>query len=410
MRKAAITLFTAALLALPLSGQVRFKVLHNFGSSNDGNVPAGPLLLDSHGNLYGMTGGGPGQYGKGIAYELAPQSTGGWNEKILYTFAGGSNGAIPWGGLILGTSDTLYGTLEGSTADAGTVFSLTRKASGWSYDILYTDGIARADGPGLVLDGLGNLYGSIGSGQDFAGAIGELSPDSGTWTYTELYTFCGQSGCPQGVGPLAPPIWDTKGNLWGAAVEGGITESPCFTSFGCGVIFEMTPNGDGTWSYNVMHEFASSSTDGQWPYGSLVRDGAGNFYGSTWLGGAYNNGTIFEFSNVGGVWQEKILYDFPHCIEGCMVEGTLARDKAGNLYGTAAGGINSCAGYSCGVVFKLAPQKNGTWKYSVLADLSETTGGLQPFYGVILDGSGNLYGVTSSFGKYGAGTAFELTP
>jgi uncharacterized repeat protein (TIGR03803 family) len=173
----------------------------------------------------------------------------------------------------------------------------------------------------------------------------------------------------------------------------------------------MTPNDDGTWTYHVMHRFASSSTDGQWPYGGLVMDKAGNFYGSTWLGGAYNHGTIFKFGrNKQGKWVETILYDFPDCLQGCMVEGTLAMDSAGNLYGTAAGGMNSCAGFACGVVFRLAPQPSGTWKYNVLVNLSETTGGLQPFYGVILDGKGHLFGVTSSFGKYGGGTAFEIIP
>jgi len=278
---------------------------------------------------------------------------------------------------------------------------------GWSNTILYNGYV----GPDLVFDKAGNLYGSIGAGDYSLGAIGELSPSLGGWTYTQLYSFCPQNGCPDGLNLQTPPIWDSHGNLWGATTYGGISQQPCFSSlYGCGVIFEMTPNGDGTWTYNVMHQFASSSTDGQWPYGGLVIDGAGNFYGSTWLGGAYNQGTIFKFSNVGGTWQEKILYDFPDCSNGCMVEGTLARDKAGNLYGTAAGGTNSCAGYTCGVVFELSPQKNGSWKYSVLYDFNETSGGLQPFYGAILDSKGNLYGVTSAFGKYGAGTAFEITP
>jgi hypothetical protein len=93
-----------------------------------------------------------------------------------------------------------------------------------------------------------------------------------------------------------------------------------------------------------------------------------------------------------------------------MVEGTLALDSVGNLYGTAAGGTGSCAGFACGVVFRLAPQKNGSWKYNVIYELNETTGGVQPFYGVILDGKGNLFGVTSSSGTYGSGTAFEISP
>jgi len=84
-------------------------------------------------------------------------------------------------------------------------------------------------------------------------------------------------------------------------------------------------------------------------------------------------------------------------------------DKAGNLYGTASGGVADCGGYTCGVVFKLTPQKNGKWNYSVLHKFNGSDGGFV-VYGVILDEKGNLYGTTQSFGKYNAGVAFEITP
>jgi hypothetical protein len=92
------------------------------------------------------------------------------------------------------------------------------------------------------------------------------------------------------------------------------------------------------------------------------------------------------------------------------VDGTLAVDKSGNLYGTAAGGPGSCDGLTCGVVFKLSRQKNGKWKYSVVYNFTSEGGGAAPFYGVIVDGKGHLFGVTSQFGKYGFGTAFEIIP
>lgn len=409
-----IALGAVLLLTLTSAAQTaKFKVLHNFGSANDGSVPYGPLLLDPKGNLYGVTiDGGTGQcsdYGCGTVYKLTPVSGGGWKEDILHSFNAGSDGSAPWGGLLFDSSGNLHGTLSGDLSFAADgAFELSPNPGGWVNTMLY-NGYA---GPGLVFDKAGNLYGTIGGGDSGFGALGKLSPNSGGWTYAQLYSLCDQSGCPGGYASPAPPVWDTKGNLWGTMTEGGINSAPCFTSFGCGIIFEMTPDGDGTWAYSVMHEFASSSTDGQWPYGSLVRDAAGNFFGSTWLGGAYNHGTVFKFALINGKWQESVLYDFPSCIQGCMVEGMLAMDKAGNLYGTADGGTGtpSCGGFACGVVFKLAPEKDGHWKYSVLYNLTETTGGVQPFYGVILDGEGNLYGVTSSSGKYDAGTAFEITP
>jgi uncharacterized repeat protein (TIGR03803 family) len=392
-----------------LAQGAKVKVLRNFGSGTDGNVPAGPLHFDNHGNLYGVTSGGPGLLsGVGLVFELTPQKNGGWHENVLHVFTGGSGAAYPWGGVLFDNSGNVYGTAEGYGSYAvGGIFELSPSRSGWNFNMLYSGGA----GPGVLFDKVGNLYGSIGVGDYFgAGAVGELSPGSTGWTYSQIYSACGPTGCPGGYTPPAPPIWDGKGNFWGVMTYGGITQSPCITSFGCGVIYEVTPNGDGTWTYNVMYQFASSSTDGQLPVGGLVRDAGGAFYGSTLGGGSQNLGTIFKLAYTGGQWVETTLYDFPDCTNGCVVEGTLARDKDGDLYGTAEGGTGSCGGYTCGVVFKLAPQKNGTWKYSVLVDLTPTTGGLPPFYGVILDSSGNLYGVTSSYGKYGFGTAFEITP
>jgi hypothetical protein len=203
--------------------------------------------------------------------------------------------------------------------------------------------------------------------------------------------------------------------MFGTTTEGGIRYPQCHsTTAGCGVIYEMTPNGDGTWTYHVLHRFASFKNDGETPYSGLVMDKAGNFYGATWFGGSHESGgwgqgTVYKLVYTGGKWKETVLYDFPDCAYGCRVEGTLGLDKAGNLYGTASGGNGNC-GYECGVVFKLAPQKNGKWKYRVLYNFTPAGGGLQPFYGVIVDDKGHLFGVTSNFGKYGGGTAFEIIP
>ena len=384
-------------------GAAKCKVLHSFGSGTDGAMPWGPLVLRG-GNLYGVTlGGGTahGSYGSGTVYELSPGNNGRWKEKVLYNSAFAS----PSGGLVVDPSGDIHGT--GSVAyDTGGVFELSPSSGGYSFSILYAGGDA---GPGLLMDRRGNLYGEMGPGQDQEGAIGELSPGSDGWNYTQLYSFCRGYFCPDGCGPPAPPIWDGKGNMFGTTTAGGIFSS-CWIDGGCGVAFEMTPNGDGTWTYHVLHRFASSKSDGQSPYGGLVMDKAGNFYGATWVGGAYKQGTVYKLSNINGKWKETILYDFPNCALGCMVEGTLAMDKSGNLYGTAAGGTDSCYGEACGVVFELSPQKNGRWKYSVVYDLTPETGGFQPFYGVIVDDKGNLFGVTSSGGKYGGGTAFEITP
>lgn len=399
---------TFAALTLPLSAQAaKLRVLHNFGAAEDGTEPNGPLLLDSMANLYGVTFGGPGLSGFGTTYELVPGKNDTWTETIIHAFSGQTDGGFPWGGLVPDHSGNLYGTLQGDVG--GTVFGvfeLSPSGGDWTNTVLYTDGA----GPGLVSDGLGNLLGEMGPGQLNDGAIGELSPSNNGWTYSQLYSFCNNSGCPDGWHLLYPPIWDHKGNLWGTTFEGGIGRPACANDgLGCGVIFAMTPNGDGTWTYHVVHRFASSPIDGQFPNGGLVMDPLGNFYGITEGGGLYGNGTIFKFSYASGRLQGQYLYHFPNCLQGCYPQGTLARDSAGNLYGMAQGGTNSCGGPSCGVVYRLAPQANGTWKYTVMINLSETTGGVLPFYGLTLDGKGHLFGVTSSGGLYGGGTAFEIT-
>jgi uncharacterized repeat protein (TIGR03803 family) len=409
MRRALFTASATLALLLQVSAQTtEVKVLHNFGSSNDGNVPSGSLLIDSSGSLYGATGGGPGEYGYGTVFELAPQANGEWAETIVHAFTGGSGGSDPWGAPLFDTRGNLYFTVQGyGSADIGGIFSFTPGTNGWTYSVPYTGGA----GPGLLMDRLGNLYGAIGLGDYFGlGAIGELSPVPRGWTYTQLYSFTCQPSCADGYGPPAPPIWDSRGNLWGVTTYGGISDSPCVTEEGCGVIFVMTPDGDGAWTYHVIHRFASSPTDGQFPLAGLALDSEGNFYGDTDGGGTHGLGIIFRFSVTDGKVQASVIHNFSNCSTGCYPEGTLAIDSAGNLYGMAQGGPNSCGGPSCGVVFKLAPQANGTWKYSVLVNLTETTGGVLPFYGLILDSKGNLYGVTSSGGQYGGGTAFEISP
>src|SRR5579863_7761775 len=399
-------------LSLPTQAGVKYRVLHDFGSGKDGAGPSGPLVFDRKGDLYGATfGGGDGcSGGCGTVFELSPQANGRWSEVIVHSFSGGTGGYM--GGIVLDPVGNLYGTMRGYLSYAiGGVYELSSSSNGWNFAVLYNEGTDGGwAGPGVLMDNLGNLYGQMGTGQDHGGAIAELLVNPNQWNYTQLYSFCNQNSCPDGVSLPTPPIWDGHGRLFGVTTNGGIYSPRCsYNTNGCGVIYEMTPNGDGAWTYHVLHRFASFKSDGERPYGGLVMGSGGNFYGGTTGGGAQGLGTVFKLADTGGKWKETILYDFPNCTHGCGVEGTLALDKAGNLYGTGGGGTGSCGPYSCGVVFKLSPQKNGKWKYSVVYNFTAAGGGFQPFYGVIVDDKGNLFGVTSQFGKYGFGTAFEIT-
>jgi hypothetical protein len=355
------------ILLLPAAhAGVTYRVVHNFGAADDGNVPSGPLFVDSVGNLYGVAGG-PGQYGYGIAFELSPIGNNQWSETILHTFL--SAEGSPWGAFVMDGAGNLYGTTSGADTNAG-VYQLSPGLGGWNYSVVYSDGA----GPGLVFDRAGSLYGNIGPGNYFSiGVIGELSPGTNDWLYSDLANF----NPTVGYSPPAPPVFDSRGNLWGVTEDGGIVQPKCWTAFGCGVIFEMTPNGDSTWTYNIPHHFASYSTDGQSPNGGLVM-GSGAIYGVTGLGGANNTGTVFQMTiSNGGHFEQTVLYDFPNspsCALGCYPDGTMALDKAGNLYGVASGGIpeRECGGYTCGVVFRLERQVGGKWKYEVVHKFTGT--------------------------------------
>jgi hypothetical protein len=384
----ALTLASAAWAA------PKYKVLHHFGAGKGGpGLPSGPLLLDGNGNLYGNT--------YSLSFELMPLANGGWNEVIVHFFKGGSDGSRPYGALVLDKAGNLYGTVEGDgNLAVGGVFELSPGSDGWTNTVLYSDNA----GPGVVLDKLGNLYGDIGPGNYFGiGAIGELSDGSNGWTYTSLANF----NPTVGYAPPAPPVWDGRGNLFDTTTFGGINNPHCYDSEGCGVIFKVAHHPDGTWTYHILHRFASDPTDGKQPYGGLVKDASGNFYGTTPGGGMHGYGTAFKLTLTKGHWKKSVVYDYPDLRNG-LPDSTLVFDEAGNLYGAAGGGNPGCGPYTCGFIFKLTRQKNGTWKYSVVHTFSGPDGNFP--YGVIVDGKGHIFGTTEAGGKYNSGVAFEITP
>jgi len=163
----------------------------------------------------------------------------------------------------------------------------------------------------------------------------------------------------------------------------------------------------------VLHSFNSNGTDGVQPYGGLISDASGNLYGTTYIGGAYGYGTVFELSPSSGGWTETILYSF----NNNGVDGTnpyyasLIFDASGNLYGTTIfGGTNVCpygAFPGCGTVFELTPAGNGSWKETVLHNFENTsTDGFFPEFTLVFDKAGNLYGANGG----GQGVVYKLTP
>jgi uncharacterized repeat protein (TIGR03803 family) len=225
------------------------------------------------------------------------------------------------------------------------------------------------------------------------------------WAQTEsvLYSFCAQNSCIDGANPLAGLVFDQEGNLYGTTNKGG--------AYNDGAVFKLTPKGKET----VLYSFCAQNncTDGAFPYAGLVFDQEGNLYGTTFGGGAYENGTVFKLTPEGS---ETVLYSFcaqKGCTDGTGPEATLVLGKGGNLYGTTQAG----GAYKYGVVFKLTPKGKEIVLYSFCAQ-NGCTDGDEPSSGLVFDKERNLYGTTMIGGAYtncnvysdGCGTVFKLTP
>jgi uncharacterized repeat protein (TIGR03803 family) len=397
-----------AVMALALAGNAwaapRFKVLHSFHmSKNDGGGLYGSLALDAKGNLYGTNAGG-GTYGYGTVFELTPQQNSEWTETILHSFNCKVESCSPSAGLVFDPAGNLYGM---ASSGLGDVFELEPGSQGWTLTVLHDRGQAA----NLVLDQVGNIYGPMAAvGQYGDGAISELVR-SESWKETWLYSFCShrdQKGlCVDGWRPFAGVTWGSSGNLYGTTLYGG--NSPYCGNVGCGVVFELTPGKTGSWKETVLHSFPAFQGDGSVLYDGVILDTSGNVYGATYQGGSINCGVIFKLTRkADGTWDETILHDFSNREGGCSAN-PLTFDSKGNLWGTAQGGTG-CKDGGCGVVFKMTPDANGKWSYSVVHNFNDIDGAV-PAAAVIFDQQGNLYGTTElGGGGNGFGVVFEITP
>jgi uncharacterized repeat protein (TIGR03803 family) len=358
-------------------------VLYNFTGGPAGQDPYDGVLRDANGNLYGTTwGGGTNTYG--VVYKVDSSGT----ETVLHSFIGGaSDGAYPNASVLRDTAGNLYGTTSygGSlTCNCGVVFEISPKGKETVLHVFSgTDG--EVPYAGLIRDGAGNLYGTAAYGGTYGAGVVFKLDSSGNETILHTFSY----GTTDGAFPYGTLIRDAAGNLYGTTENGG--------SGGGGIVFKLDPSGNET----VLHNFAGGASDGATPRSALIRDAAGNLYGTTQLGGRANFGTIFRLDPTGHF---TLLHSFAGA-DGSLPYAGLTRDSAGNLYGTTyQGGDFSCAAYGCGVIF----QVNHSGQFSVIHTFTGFTDGAYPEAGLTVDSAGNLYGTTSWGGSSYSGTVFEL--
>jgi uncharacterized repeat protein (TIGR03803 family) len=397
-----IGIFATLALTFMLTGsswaQIKYKTLHKF-TNEEGSYPNQRLTFDMAGNLFGATCRG-GAYGAGGVFKLAPDPGGSWTESSVYDFTGGDDGSCSHSGLIFDDSGDLYGTTDvGGSYGAGVVFELVPGSDGsWTETVLYafTGGAdgSYPDDPRLTFDAQGALYGTTDVGGSYGAGVVFKLTPNGNGSWAESVLYSFTGG-KDGGHPVTGLTFDSAGALYGTTCVGG--------AHGNGVLFKLTPNEDGSWTESVLHTFAGGK-DGAYPTGWLTSDAAGNLYGSTDIGGLYGDGVVFKLAPTPpGRW--KIVHQFTG--EGRLYWGGcgLTFDTAGNLYGTRIVG----GPYGYGIVFKLTPTSSGGWSYHVLHAFKDMPAAY-PDGGVIFDSSGNIYGTTSGDGSKTFGSVYEITP
>jgi uncharacterized repeat protein (TIGR03803 family) len=306
----------------------------------------------------------------------------------LHSFDG-TDGSMPWAGLVQGANGDLYGTtIDGGSNQNGTMFEITPAGEFTKLHSFgrYKDG---AEPFGTLAQGKdGNFYGTTSQGGAHGGgSIFKVTPEG---TVTNLYGFCADIAdfCVDGNGPQGGLVQGANGNFYGTTYAGGVHDA--------GAIFEITPGGKLT----TLHSFAGmgDDRDGRQPFGGMVQASNGNFYGTTIAGGAYNLGTVFEMTPGGTL---TTLHNFDGA-DGASPWAGLIQATNGHLYGvTFSGGLQDE-----GTIFEIT--LGGT--LNKLHSFDPQHGdGANPLATLVQGKDGDLYGTTTGSGLYGAGTVFKYS-
>jgi uncharacterized repeat protein (TIGR03803 family) len=423
-------LWATAAVALPAQA---FTTLYSFcpqgGACTDGAFPDGALVQATDGNLYGTTNGG-GANGSGTVFKITPSGT----LTTLYSFCSQTNcadGYYPSGGLVQGADGELYGTTYygGATVygicdegvGCGTVFKITlggTLTTIYNFCLHAKNGICSdGDNPlaGLVQATDGNFYGTTSQGGtssqycpapyfDSCGTVFKITP-SGTLTTLHSFSYT------DGSSPYAGLVEGTDGSFYGTTAFGGATMGPCTDfSYGCGTVFKITPIGVLT----TLHRF--DVTDGAEPYAGLIRAANGDFYGTTYDGGA--NSTCYESSGCGTAFKITPSGTLTTLRSFGVTDGTapyagMIQATNGDFYGTTEGGganNNDYCFMGCGTAFEITPHGAATTLYNFCSEKNGNTcqDGDEPGAALIQATNGSFYGTTGG-GTNNAGTVFSLS-
>lgn len=200
-------------------------------------------------------------------------------------------------------------------------------------------------------------------GQTFTPLASPTRRDSATQAgqLTTLHSFCALTNCIDGDYPESGLVQATDGNFYGTTYQGGASEA-CPYPAGCGIVFEITPAGQLTTLYSFCSR--TGCADGYYPRAGLVQAANGNLYGATYLGGANGLGTLYDITPAGEL---TTLYNFcsqTNCSDGESPNAGLVQATNGNLYGTTGRGGLYCSG-GCGTVFEITPVGKLTFTASV---------------------------------------------
>jgi uncharacterized repeat protein (TIGR03803 family) len=365
------TMGAADVISVNIACVSNFALLHSFaGGSSDSAAPYHTLIQGGDGDFYGTTLAG-GASNVGTIFKITPSGT----DSVFYSFA-----SIPYAGLIQSSDGNIYGTTaSGGVSGRGTVFKITPSGT---ESVLYSFPAGSSDPyTGLIQGRDGNFYGTTGAGgANDDGTVFKITPSG---TESVLYAFP-KTGS-DGETPYAGLIQGSDGNFYGTTYFGG--------AGGLGAVFKITPSGSET----VLYSF-TAGTDGAHPYAGVIQGSDGNFYGTTYQGGASGLGTVFKLTPSG---TETVLYSFAGGSDGANPEAGLTQGSDGNFYGnTFQGGASGL-----GIVFKITAGGTET----ILHSFAGSSDGANPSANLLQSGDGNLYGSSGAGGASGDGTFFKVT-